>query len=177
MTIPADCIAFEGDTAWIVFEDHGERGKRWWDSRRYATNFDRPCDTCGGPGVDWYDRMLCEGCDDCPNGRHVFDIEVDRWALGNRHGPKAITMRVSIVPGMVLPIVRGVCPDPTNASRRRAHVHLAEPCDDEPYNSGICRENCDLIWDSPWQAKNAVILPPAARPGMWAVKLWMGGPL
>lgn len=166
ITIRADCIAFEGNTAWIVLAD-GVAAARWRE-------FDRPCNTCDG-------RTRYEGdgfvCPDCIDGRRAFEIEVEVWfdALDNAWvgGQRrvdfdhvgaessrrtAVTYRVSIVAGMVLPIV--------------------EDADDEP-------DMIALVTLSPngaaeyWDANEVeqgipITLPLAARPGMWAVKLWMG---
>jgi len=89
---------------------------------------DRPCDTCDGTGCD---IDFCRECGDeyedpcdrhaehvnqtdddgcCPachgSGRHCFDIEVVTKA-GGRFTPRTEyeTLTVSVVPGMVLPII------------------------------------------------------------------------
>ncbi len=166
--IPATHVHDDGDgTAWVVFGD--DDNERDFFPAEWVTDLDRPCDLCNGTSTEY--RQWPYPCH-CIAGRHTFDIEVD---TGERdrlmHWPVAHTYRVSIIPGMILPIVRGACPAPTNAPHRPAHVHLAEPSDDNQNQSGICKEDCDLVWDNPWKSHNLITLPAAARPGMWAVKV------
>ena len=118
------------------------------------------CEPCHGSGRDCFDIEVECGGDNC---QVLTPVEnASEWVH---------TLTVSVVPGMVLPIVVGACPDKTNAPHRRAHVHLAEPSDDDQGASGICHENCDLVFDSPWKTKNAARLPSAAAVGMFAVRL------
>ena len=146
--IQADHITFEGATALYVGLPSGPL------NLDVITAFDRPCGTCNGEesnetvGRDiWY-------CPDCIDGRHTFEIEVDRWALGNRHGPKAITLRVSVVPGVVLPIVADVGPVPDERHIRVTGAGIAWLA--EPIDGG-------------WK-HTEIILPPAAKVDGWAIK-------
>ena len=146
--IPASSFLLDGDTALLVSPPP-------WS---YMA-LDRPCDcTLGRSGT----MPDCDG-----TGRHTFDIVV-AGAWGDPPTPHEVH-RVHVID--VLPIVRGACPTPTNAEHRPAHVHLAEPSDDDQTQSGICKENCDLVWDNPWKSHNLVTLPPDAAPGMWLVRL------
>ena len=120
--------------------------------------------------VNWTDDDNC--CPDCVDGHPI--IEVDCPHCMKCYDDDCPTcdeccefgsVRVSV---QAVLIVRGACPDPTNAPHRRAHVHLSEPSDDTTA-AGYCRENCDLVWDSPWKSKNALTLPDDARPGQFAI--------
>lgn len=124
--IPFDHWHDNGDgTAWLV--------KSGFDSDFPASRLselDRPCDTCSqysGPN-DVINRK------DCIDGRHTFEVEVEHhdaaYMTYQTSEPSTRTYRVSIVPGMVLPILSL-----------------------DPHR---------------WPG---VALPPAARPGMWAVKV------
>ena len=187
--ISADHFRDNGDgTAWWVLTENDCFIE--WDIPRW---FNRPCNLCDG-GAFEIDSGFNDGvCPDCNGtGSHTFDVEVECWHDCKRFGGSVpgwargsgwdwvpcwcdgtfkIALRVSIIPGMILPIIRGACPAPTNSPHRPAHVHLAEPSDDNQDQSGICKEDCDLVWDNPWKSQNLVTLPPAARPGMWAVKV------
>jgi hypothetical protein len=153
--IPADHFLDNGDgTAWIA--THGGLGIDLFDS------FDRPCDTCDGLKVIElrpYGRGNERRCPDCDGtGRHTFTVEVE-WVDGQRTPPQRF--RVSVVPGMVLPIVD----------------QYDETYDGMP--SLECRDEGDIFWlydqaycDAPMNSDVEpieVTLPPAAAPGMWAV--------
>ena len=155
MTIPADRIKFsdDGTTAWLIV--------RTFDQWFWEEPLDRPCDTCGGGDVaaqlaalpdmakesaeaiqlvmSAAKRQLCT----CIDGRHTFPIEVG--------------VHVSVVPGMVLPIV-----GPVKGPRPLRYV-LLNPADaDAPWMAlgvpGPIFQRCDP-------------LPSAAAPGMFAVRL------
>jgi len=115
--IPADRIAFsdEGTEAWWVAYHpvmlrpgcvgEGHAGVRSFDVR----NLDRQCDTCRGSGAADVVRgicvFMCEVCDG--TGRHTFEIEIatgEGWSSVTQQN-KTRTHRVSVVPGMVLPVV------------------------------------------------------------------------
>lgn len=163
--IPADHIQFNGDTAWLV-------GTEWWGTTIMRDAQDRPCSTCEGcgwtvEGPNYYepygDRIVCL---DCIDGRHTFDIEVeaDYFIEPSHHHVLADVHRVSIVPGMVLPIVDiwptespAIYHDPSSPVSEWWYT-LAKP-------DG---------WNLP------ITLPSAAAPGLWAVQLrldplWCGG--
>ena len=115
-----------------MFHDNGD-GTAWWIPRDDEFGSDvlidairddmRPCDACDGSG--WTDavrivgRVPCRACDN--TGRHTFAIEVAQssfWSKDEQikyridpcddadccQRPPA-AFRVSVVPGMVLPIV------------------------------------------------------------------------
>jgi hypothetical protein len=156
--IPADHWRDNGDdTSWVVTSDPRNLLTGWVDGP-----IDRPCDTCDGL-KQVRDYCSSEECDDphctlvtlhCPDcdgtGRHTFTIEVDtgEWSSVVQ-GMKTRTLRVSVIPGMALPIydrlAKGLC--------------IVERADG---SFSLFRAD----------GRNAPItLPPAAAPGMRAVKL------
>lgn len=149
--IAADRFLLDGDTAWLIAEILPNSGKSFIKVGGVAYRpqaLDRPCETCGGErlGLPKSDprAMDCH----CIDGRHTFtvDAEVDG-------GFSYVTLRVSIVPGMVLPI---------------AHSSDCELDNTDPH---ICHWPPTWILygsDSPY---HSVALPSAAAPGIWAVKL------
>lgn len=148
--ILADHISFNDDaTAWWV-PDPGE----WTDYGSILNELDRPCGLCDGAGcddpVDFYQCLVCDG-----TGRHTFTIEVEvpritMWDTNARR-----TFRVSVVPDMVLPIVDIW---PTDAP---AIFH--DPS--SPVSEWWWTYAVPDGWNMP------ITLPPAATPGMFAVKL------
>jgi len=132
--IPADRFRLtdDGHAWWVVTEGLIESWK--------VESPDRPCDSfrpvCNriGPGFGKPDHR---GCPDCNGtGRHTFDVEVECWNDCKRFGGRVpgwargsgwdwvpcwcdgtfkIALRVSVIPGMILPIIRGACPAPTNS--------------------------------------------------------------
>jgi hypothetical protein len=70
-------IEYEAQRDWVVDNplDAHDEIVRLTDQLRKLTELesetsshpddDEPCETCGGPGSDDYDRMLCDGCPDC----------------------------------------------------------------------------------------------------------------
>jgi hypothetical protein len=154
--IPADRIHFNDDgTAWWVMDEAPHRG---------LNAIDRPCDTCGGSMYVWPEGSSFRSNTPCPDcdgtGRHTFTIEVenDTYLID-----PSFTYRVSVVLGMVLPIYgeddmgdrlpQEWMPHITINSFNAAQQWWRNPkCPDEWANDGIT-------------------LPPAAKPGMWAVKL------
>jgi hypothetical protein len=110
--------------------------------------FDRQCDTCKGgilevkgDGMEWL-----VDCPDCLNGRHTFtiDIESDEGVI--------YCKRVSVVPGMVLPLLDG---------DKKGNKYPPD---------AIYHTNGDGWWLAS-DFNNILDLPSAAKPGMWAVKL------
>jgi hypothetical protein len=95
--------------AWFVFESSPVHGVR------RITDLDRPCDTCGGAlGRNVYRDSNDPGCfvrcPDCIDGRHTFDVEVECEGpaganIASTDGTFRRLMPVSVVPGMVLPII------------------------------------------------------------------------
>ena len=159
--IPASSIHFNGDdTAWLLLPTPEFSGAEKSDLAKYI-QADRPCDTCGGNWQDYLEPLDRDGnvvspCLDCVNGRHTFTVEVQcgTWADCSPTCSGVNTLRVSISPGMVLPIVAAPArPD------HRAIVQLQEP------HSGA------VLFDPDQDAAPIITLPPDARPGMWAVLL------
>ena len=108
---------------------------------------DRPCDHCDGEP---------EGDCDCINGRHTFNAEV---SCIEQHRADTLTIcehehthRVSVVEGMVLPIDEtGIWPC------RHGFITMTRDGEFWLLNQHTLNE--------------PITLPPAAKPGMWAVKL------
>ena len=167
VTIPADHWHANNDgTAWLIAQrcrdDRAPQEAHWGVGHPCVYGcraLDRPCGTCDGRGIaavtsrgeDGYDA-----CPDCIDGRHTFEVEIDRSSTLINFPPGTTmtqTLRVSIVPGMVLPIVElvtgGECPD---------SPHVCLPFDQWCFYDGDVSEE-------------DIALPPAAKPGMWAVKL------
>lgn len=176
MLTPADRITFTDDGhAWIVVDAHENfppsPGEMVWAA------LDRPCDHCGAlvragdQVIDTEGRRWVNGrsvarhepfrCPDCIDGRHTFDIEVVRRVFnGGAGGTSTDTYRVSVVPGMVLPIEEvdpPLVPYPDHDALVRYAGDASEPW-------FIYTEHDDMT-DTVWG------VPPAAAPGMWAVKL------
>ena len=156
--IPADHWHDNGDgTAWVVVTDNEARDDQG------PLSADRPCDTCGG---NWQDHMepldmngnIVSPCPDCIDGRHTFDVAVECRCSWNQH-ETGHPYRVSIVPGMVLPITAAL----SKAPPRHSGIEMV-------HENAVLRLHTDHVsWDS-WQYHSAN-LPSAAAPGMWAVKV------
>ncbi len=151
--IPADHIAFDGDTAWWIVRKCPEpRGQQsiHTDCEVGARILDRPCDTCDGTRtvrVDhWRGHKVTNRCPDCiEGGRHTWEIEVacpDPDCPHCTAGGPLKRLRVSVVPGMVLPI---------------SLVEPALPC--------VTMEGFVI------PEGERIALPPVAATGMWAVQL------
>jgi hypothetical protein len=156
--IPADHFLDNGDgTAWVVGTEE-ERTPGVYPDGDTA----RSCDTCGGnQRIDLPDYRNAE-CPDCDGtGRHTFMIEVERTCPGGGDlcggdDPHTLmpprTHRVSVVEGMVLPIV--------GKWEHRPNV-----------GSFITRfDGATRLWTDA-DLYEHLRLPPDAKPGMWAVKL------
>ena len=158
--IPADHITFDGDTAWLVCpNEYTGTDDEAWLFLSFWHGSDRPCDTCDGMGwrPDRYNANSSLRCH-CIDGRHTFEIEVEQVEppiAPGRYSLRQVwrTYRVSIVPGMVLPIWRGH--PPTEVRRFIAAWGDGWALVDRDTNTG------PII----------AAFPPAAKPGMWAVKL------
>ena len=150
--IPADHITFDGDMAWTVSHIPG------WGGRPSGgwVNADRPCDDCGGDPLNTLDDDVCPA--DCIDGRHTFEIEV-ATSESKGFGEFIDTYRVSIVPGMVLPIVDTLPESGYQVEGQRAVFN--DPA--WPGESFIRNIRGDI--------DGIAALPPAAKPGMWAVQL------
>jgi len=146
--IPASHFLDNGDgTLWLVFDPM--RLGPWPD-------FDRPCDRCAQD----FTNMVTRETHDCINGRHTFTVEVGTYTPNGIPDDPSIAIycerrRVSVVPGMVLPIVENAEWDGTTSPI-------------------ICRSTFDRDYflRLPLPSHNEhITLPPAAKPGMWAVQL------
>jgi hypothetical protein len=138
--IPADHFIMNPDgTAWWV-PDNSSLGDVGGDMMKAL---DRPCDS-----------------PDCIDGRHTFTVEV-AWQT-EVDAYESETHRVSVVPGMVLPIVGTV-----GAFAVLWENHDPNPCilwkPDNVYRVGPKL----LVGNT----LTPITLPPAAAPGMRAVKL------
>lgn len=159
--IPADHWHDNDDgTAWWVWDGNGTA-----HPPAYLDVLDRPCDTCADIDVRGGTPRRDPGC---INGRHAFDVEVEcgvamcrngnpgYWEDGGKcgycDGSTIQSRRVSVVPGMVLPIVHHL--------DWLSDLRCVEFDKDGDYQ----------LWDGRGNPTPAT-LPPAARPGMWAVKL------
>lgn len=162
--IAADRFHDNGDgTAWLLPrrcpDDRAPQGAHWWRGDPCVFGYralDRPCDTCDehDPGWDHYGK-----CPDCIDGRHTFDIAVECSMYPPDECPHRF--RASVVPGMVLPLVA-----------IDTHCIVGPPyiIQTQPSRRWWGMDNgsfpCQQI-DGP----DDITLPPAAEPGMWAVKL------
>jgi hypothetical protein len=125
---------------------------------------DRPCDRCFGEGVILVVNQGEEPCGVCNGtGRHPFDIEVAVEHTGT--GWIADRHRVSVIPGMVLPIVKRhpISHYSTLAEGETTRVILRSL----PAPGGVVVE----YTNHSGAVVDDLTLPPAAKPGMWAVKL------
>jgi hypothetical protein len=141
--IPADHFIMNPDgTAWLVMpaDPITDGIPDWWVA------LDRPCDHCKGTGAG-RNRYKCSDC--AGTGRHTFTVEVEFVT----DDPVSITtdIRVSVVPGMVLPITGEMDGGPLRIERV------------EGYQDEMIGPDDQFIRD--------VTLPPAAKPGMWCVQV------
>jgi hypothetical protein len=176
--IPADVFGpiVDGEAWWVVRKCPEPRGQQSMhtDCNVGAKILDRPCATCGGMPLGF------DGFHDCPDcsgtGRHTFIVEVENeeWhcetcndsgishtgdtASDCGYCPTDHTYRVSVVPGMVLPIVT-----------------MTQACsDDQPLPFIIAPAigyNAVIAGYPDAEHETVVTLPSAAAPGLWAVKL------
>jgi hypothetical protein len=167
--IPRTAIHFNPDgTAWLVTHECDCDHRLSVGCHLTYRNLDDECRPCGGDSNLWF-RLGGSPCPDCDGtGRHTFTVDV-AWQT-EVDAYESETHRVSVVPGMVLPIVRGACPTPTNAEHRPAHIHVNT--DESPMPVfGMCEADSDLIFGSPWKSENLLTLPLDAKPGGYAVKV------
>lgn len=166
--IPADDFLIDGNAAWLAVDAHTifppTLGEFRWDG------LDAPCDTCDGHGIFEAEASWEIPCD-CIDGRHTFDIEVDCGSLDcywcddpdqsdsaqepDDHEHLVSRLRVSVVPGMVLPIV-SVWP---------IHAPAIHHDPTSPVSEWWWTYAVENGWNKP------INLPPGARPGRWAVKV------
>jgi hypothetical protein len=158
MIVPADRIVIDGDTGWWVPAPSDIPGGEGlvlpiWAGPAYALDLDRPCEPCEAD----YRNMVTRETHDCIDGRYTFDIEVaSRLSSGpDARGAARLAYRVSIVPGMVLPIHDWMGHDTTYAQSWIAFTNPNEPG--------------SWLWDD--ETWTPITLPSAAAPGMWAVQL------
>jgi len=169
----------DGTVWWVVKPVHrmgvtNTVGDDWYDPSWFMS-LDQACDACRGDGiekwqtsVDEFDSDRCTGCDG--TGRSTFDLEVRcDFCHGNTapskvvappcwkcSGRKSHTHQVSVVPGMVLPIVADAddlpdCPPLIEIDDRGTRF----------FDEGVVETN----------DAEPITLPPDAKPGMWAVLL------
>jgi hypothetical protein len=149
--IPADHWHDNGDgTAWWVVKPP-LHGPGMWQ------RLDRPCDTCDGEGVEFAgdEDDIGDACPACDGtGRHAFTVGVASYRFngGNPGWFVQDTLRVSVVPGMVLPIW---------AASHADGVH----------GPHICIQPGPRFTVHTWDGWEPATLPPAAAPGMHAVLL------
>jgi len=143
MTITADHIT-PPDTdgrRWLVRPGDNASWEAW-------THEDRLCDLCDGAAFMLEPDYPCVECHG--TGRHIFTIEVaEPW---DKPGEPCGTLLVHVVPDMVLPTINE--DDLLNGTHP---VVLIDPYDEAHVLDGI--------------RPRLVTLPPAAKPGMWAVQL------
>jgi len=112
-TIPHDRILLTDDGyGWIAFTN--TEGPAW-EHLAFWHASDRPCDTCHGCGLTAPDFLKPQRpCPDCIDGRHTWVAEIGRGfastAVRNLVDGVAVkeatrTVRLSVVPGMLLQIV------------------------------------------------------------------------
>lgn len=158
--IAADYITIDGDTAWVVVDRHS---KYQWSM------LDRPCATCERyrqlPIDNQPTTVRCPDCDG--TGRHTFNEARKRCICNGDSPPDPAcpgigphTRTVSVVPGMVLPIMS------PESCRSKAPERCIELWDRTRYGGEAWLW---LTYDQPHATM--IDLPSAAVPGMWAVKL------
>ena len=148
--ILADHITLDGDTAWTLLVELAQ----YCRAGEFPQLLDRPCDLCSGQTRYESDGYVCPAR--CIDGRHTFNIEVEC-----PHLPEDHTFHVSVVPGMVLPIVDN---DALEWYGRHDH-HIGMGADEHAEYSGRSERGGE-----PQFVRN-ITLPTAAGPDMWAVKL------
>lgn len=157
--IAADHFLLDGDHAWLVITQTQMEMESW----HYH---DSPCFNCEGQ----HDGTRDTYCPDCIDGRHTFDIEVEHPGPEGAHiastdGTYRRVLRVHVVPGMVLRLT---------AFPMLIGSHISQFGDEWTY--WPCTDDEPMIVDTPGGLQftdnfHFVTLPPAAKPGMWAVKL------
>ena len=154
-----DC---EDGTAWLVTDSN----MAFID----YTGADRPCDGCDGrkwclgndtPGMASY--SACPECDG--TGRHTFDIEVAWQTEVDAYDSQ--TYRVSVEPGMTLPI-RDWHWKPSDGTPQRWLSENGVTFEQTNLHRYSLRESDGFhITSHP----SNIALPPAASPGKYAVKV------
>jgi hypothetical protein len=182
----------DGEAWWVVRKCPEPRGQQSMhtDCNVGAKILDRPCATCDGEGVtepDHHDHPDHGVCPDCSGtGRHTFEVETymprtmdsDLMEMyleaesqfgddyfWEKHGHAKFlrerrTVRVSVVEGMVLPIVG------PNFQRTEVGRYIQLKQRKWWLMTRFERRTAGLTG-----AGVEISLPPAAAPGMWAVKL------
>lgn len=155
-----DHIAIDGDTAWWVVSSPVDA----------HVALDRPCDTCGGKqryDVTENGRYIgWQYCTDCDTGRHAFAVEVEEhWTAYGESGTGARTLRVSVVPDMVMPIYDPVALMDGDGLPEEWMPHVTVDS-----LGSVQRWWRDPEYLDEWDDED-ITLPPAAKPGMWAIQL------
>jgi hypothetical protein len=172
--IPADRITFNGNEAWWVVKPVHRRAVTNtvgddYDDPSWFMSLDRPCETCDETSYVQGEEFVRCGCID---GRHTFDIETpcptcatkSEWCgfdgIGNPDCSNGTaTYRAAIIE--VLPITEGL-----QCSERIAHV-----CQNPEWSHTGWLHHAELTDDRHIETEWPIILPPAAAPGMYAVRL------
>jgi hypothetical protein len=165
--IPSSSIALseDGRQAWWVVRECDCDHRVSVGCHKTLRRADQSCDACGGDSDRWF-RLGGSPCPDCDGtGRHTFTIEVEHhdaaYMTYQTGEPGTRTFRVSVVPGMVVPIVDNDAPEWYERSDH--HIGMGQD-ENAEYNGRIDTGT------EPGYVRD-VILPPDARPGMWAVQL------
>ena len=194
MSIPADHITFDGDTAWMVLPPFDPETEMAEDDPR---SLDRPCHTCGGEMlvVDPHEPTSSVDCPDCIDGRHTFEIEVERPVDGwhpDWTGDPECKCR---------PCTGEACwvghPFDEHCNHDSIDRHADRECDDPEFRThrvsivpGMVLEiwrghpptevrRFIAAWGDDWVLVDRdtntgpiiAAFPPAAKPGMWVVQL------
>jgi len=159
MMIPRDRILLDDD------------GYGWWvlgpwtqDDNPPIKQLDRPCDTCGGKRCveNFSVQYGWDRCPDCIDGRHTWTAEVSRNSMPMRdgvHQGRTRSVRLSVVPDMVLPIYgEHPCDWPEMLTADRPCVIIKD-------------DGTAVLWDGAGDI-TSIKMPDAAKPGeSWAVRV------
>ena len=154
MIVPADRILIDGDTGWLVID--GIVDEAWYQA------LNRPCDACGGRVQMYWDHdpdLPMGKCISCIDGRHTFDLEVER-----SDGRLLNFGRAAIIEVLPIREWQSVLDPPTGRWLALNRV------DGDRYSI----QDCDGygITTTP----SNITLPSAAAPGMFAVRLKIAHP-
>jgi hypothetical protein len=167
--IPHDHFDLQGDTAWLVAQECDGDHRLSVGCHKTFDDLDQPCDTCGGTGLEHWrtavDEFDSARCSDCSGGgRRSFDIEVSGGCICNGDSPPDPE-----------------CPGSIGLRAYRASIvevlPIHDDCPDMSPPDHVCHAYADEGWtwhrsfDHEDWTERPVVLPPAATPGMWAVKL------
>jgi hypothetical protein len=163
--IPATAIHFNDDgTAWSLLYELAQ----YVPAAEFPEVWlDRQCDTCGGDGVQAGIGFRCTFCDG--TGRHTLTVEVGEQTALAESDPefaaslRSLTLRVSVVPGMVLPV--HVIPSPLEPDEMMWKLETTP----QPF-IGIAQVSGLAVLVEHDRA-TPIALPPDAKVGGYAVKV------